>query len=105
MNLIIDRDEAKLYLRIDGNEDDILLDTLIAAAEEYIKNATGKEFDNSNRLAKLLCLVLITDWYENRAQTDKISEKYRFTVQTILGQLKYRPEEEAGDGDAGEQAE
>lgn len=105
MYMIVTLEEAKLYLRIDGNEDDILLDTLIAAAEEYIKNATGKEFDNSSRLAKLLCLVLITDWYENRAQTDKISEKYRFTVQTILGQLKYRPEEEAGDGDAGEQAE
>jgi len=103
--MIVTLEEAKLYLRVDGDDDDVLITSLIQAAEEYIKNATGKTFDSSNSLAKLLCLVLITDWYENRAQTDKISEKYRFTVQTILGQLKYRPEEEAGDGDAGEQAE
>lgn len=103
--MIVTLDEAKLYLRVDGNDDDDLITMLIKAAEEYIKSATGKEYDGTNNLAKLLCLVLITDWYENREQSDKISEKYRFTVQTILAQLKYQPEQEAGDDNAGEQAE
>lgn len=100
--MIVTLEEAKQWIRVDGNHDDALILIIITAAEEYLKNATGKEYDSTNRLARLLCFVLITDWYENREQIGNISGKYRFTVQAILAQLKYRPEQEAGDGGAGQ---
>ena len=58
--------ETKEYLRVDGDEEDTLITSLIAAAQEYLKNATGKTFENTNELARLFCLVLVVDWYESR---------------------------------------
>ena len=41
---IITLEEVKVYARIDMEDDDSLLETLIESAEEYLKNATGKEY-------------------------------------------------------------
>jgi uncharacterized phage protein (predicted DNA packaging) len=92
--MIVSLDEAKNWLRIDFNEDDALLTTLIGAAEEYLQNATGIEYDNSNHLAKLFCMVLISDWYENRELIGKASEQVRPIINSILMQLTY-----GGDGE------
>ena len=40
--------EVKQYARIDIDEDDPLLETLIVSAEEYLKNATGKEYPETD---------------------------------------------------------
>jgi uncharacterized phage protein (predicted DNA packaging) len=89
--MIIDTEEAKTWLRIDNNEEDALIDLLIGAAEEYLKNATGKIISPpvSNQ-ARLFCLVLVTDWYENRELIGtKPSEKVRHSIQSMLTQLIY----------------
>jgi uncharacterized phage protein (predicted DNA packaging) len=91
--MIVSLEEAKNWARIDdGDESTVAL--LIDAAEIYLKNATGKQFDSTNNQAKLFCLVLVTDWYENRELMGvKVSEKVRFSIQSILAQLRY-----GGDG-------
>ena len=45
---IITLEEVKEYARIDIDEDDALLETMIAAAEEYLRNATGKEYPETD---------------------------------------------------------
>jgi uncharacterized phage protein (predicted DNA packaging) len=94
MVMIITLEETKQYLRIDGSESDVLIMSLIEAAEIYLQNATGNQFDSTNPLAKLFCWVLITDWYENREHTGKASEKTRPIVESMLAQLRhcYQPE-------------
>ncbi len=87
--MIVTLDEAKEWLRIDVEEDDQLINTLALAAESYLKNATGITYDSTNELAKLFCLVLIVDWYENREMMGKASEKVRHTINSILMQLSY----------------
>ena len=47
-NMIITLKEVKEYARIDIDEDNSLLETLIVAAEEYLKNATGKEYPETD---------------------------------------------------------
>jgi uncharacterized phage protein (predicted DNA packaging) len=90
--LILTIEEAKEWLRIDGDYENTTIQMLINAAELYIKNATGKTFDSTNELAKLFCLVLVTDWYENRELVgQKPSDKVRFTIQSMLAQLRYAP--------------
>lgn len=84
--MIVSLKEAKQYLRIDGDYDDELIKSLILAAEVYLKNATSIEYDSANSLARLFCLVMITDWYENRTQVGAVSDKMRFTVQSLLAQ-------------------
>lgn len=63
--LIVTLEEAKKYLKVDNDIEDTTIQDLIDAAEEFIKNATGKTFDGTNKLAKFVIRVLITDWHEN----------------------------------------
>lgn len=89
--MIINLNEAKSFLRIDTDDENSDIQSLIDASELYLKNATGKEFDSTNALAKLYCKVLITDLYDNRGlmADSKASEKVRFTLSSIMMQLQY----------------
>ena len=99
MPQLVTIEEVKQYLRVDGTEEDAFLTSLIAAAQVYLYNATGNQFDETNHLAKLFCLVLITDWYENREHTGRPGDTVRPIVASILAQLAhcYAPPE--GDGE------
>lgn len=59
---------VKQYLRIDEQYDyeDVLFNHLIGTAKEYIKSATGKEFDQKLNVHKQILLLLVSNWYENR---------------------------------------
>lgn len=89
--MIVTLDEAKTWLKVDYSEEDSDIQFLVDSSEVYLKNATGKDFDNTNPLAKLYCRVLISDWYENRGLMvdNKTSDKVRFTLQSIMMQLQY----------------
>ena len=64
-------DEAKLYLRVDGSDDDSVISALIEAAtglaETRLRRATVDEVPADLRMA--VC-VIIAYWYENRTATD-----------------------------------
>lgn len=82
--------ETKEYLRVDGDEEDTLITSLIAAAESYLINATGRSFESSNNIARLFCLVLVVDWYENRTLgVGRAGEAVRPVLDSMLAQLNY----------------
>lgn len=81
--MIIDLEEAKEWLRVDGTDDDSTIQTLIGAAELKLKEGTGITYDSSNNIAKLFCLKCITDWYENRLPTNVIDNTL-ISLMTIL---------------------
>lgn len=88
--MIISLEEAKTYLRVDNSEEDDLIENLIEAAKVYLDNATGNTFDGSNYLARLFCLTLVTDWYENRGLVvGKVGEEIRPVINSLLVQLNY----------------
>lgn len=89
--MILTLEEAKRFLKVDYDDEDEYIGELINASEQYLKNATGKEFDSNNSLAKLYCKVLINEWFKDRGliQDSKTSDKVRFTLQSILRQLEY----------------
>ncbi|MEE6183175.1 head-tail connector protein [Bacillus pretiosus] len=86
--MVLTLEEAKKYLRVDGDEEDELITSFIAAAEIYIKNATSKNVDLKSELAKLAARILIAHWYENREVVGK-AEQLAFSLQSILVQLQY----------------
>ncbi|SNV67363.1 head-tail connector protein [Clostridium cochlearium] len=93
--MLITLKETKEYLRVGGDEDDSLIESLINVSEEYLKNATGKTFNSTNPLARLFCLVLVVDWYENRGLTaGKVGQKIRPVIDSMLAQLNYCYSEE-----------
>lgn len=90
--MIISLNEAKEFLRIESDYivEDNFITSLIAAAETYIKNATGKTFNNTNELAKLATKILLSHWYENRQIDANTSlSRISFSLDCILTQLTY----------------
>lgn len=89
--MILELEETKKYLKVDFDDEDILIESLISASELYIKNATGKDFGHNNPLAVLYCKVLVYEWYKDKSlmAESKVSEKVKFTLQSILVQLQY----------------
>ena len=101
---IITLEEVKGYARIDIDEDDQLLETLIASAEEYLRNATGKEYpekdENGSKinyeLEKIYLQVLVAHWYEQRSPTGNgkgtyaggVVEDFSFMAKSIMLQLQ-----------------
>lgn len=81
-------DELKDYLRIDGEEEDAFLASLISAAKQYIKNGTGSTVDEKNELHKLAVNLLATHWYENREAIGK-ADTLAFSLQSIFMQMTY----------------
>ncbi|AJO22882.1 head-tail connector protein [Weizmannia coagulans] len=92
--MIIELNEAKDWLRVDTENDDARITSLMAAAEQYLTNATGKTFDSTNELARLFCLTLLTDWYDNTGLSGtEPSQQMRPIIQSMLLQLTYCEDE------------
>ena len=93
---IITLKEIKEYARIDIDEDDPLLETLIAAAEEYLSDLTGKEYpetDENGRminyaLEKIYLQLLIAYWYEKRTPAGGVGEDFSFMTKSLMLQLQ-----------------
>lgn len=93
--MIITLEETKQWLRVDGDEEDAVITLLINSAEGYLKTAVDRVFDSTNGQAKHFCLVLVTDWYENREMIgdqrlvgSSPSERVRYSIQSMLLQLQ-----------------
>lgn len=83
-------DEVKSYLRIDYEEDDIFLSSLIEVSEEYIDSCVGTEYKTDEKAIKLASLLqkkLIADMFENRGTEILNSTKRDTIVTSILDKL------------------
>lgn len=82
-------DDVKAYLRIDTDEDDIIIETMMQATEQYITDSVGF-YDEENPKIKMLYWLIMQDFYENRALAVKESDKQRLShvVSTIVMQLQ-----------------
>lgn len=83
----------KGYLKIDTDDEDILITSLQKAAEEYLTNA-GVIKNYTKELYKLAVLMLISHWYENRriVVVGSISKEIEMSLSPLILQLKYTQE-------------
>jgi len=80
-------EELKLFLRIDGNDEDLLIQSLQSAAEEFMLNAGV--YKNYDKFLYILSIkMLVGHWYENRSALGK-ADKLSFSLDSIILQLKY----------------
>lgn len=86
----MDLEELKLFLKIDGDEEDELIEGLQLGAEEYLTNA-GIIKNYKKGLYKLAIKILVSHWYENRSVgiIGHHVSKIGFGLDTIITQLKY----------------
>ena len=58
-------EDVKLYLRIDGDEEDALIQSMMQAGAEYIRSAVGK-YDDTDPTAQILLAAIVQNMYDNR---------------------------------------
>lgn len=94
--------EVKEYARIDIDDDDQLIKTFIIGAEQYLKNATGKDYpeidEEGNKanyeLEKIYLKLLIAYWYEQRspviakANKFEVGEEFGYMTKSLMLQLQ-----------------
>lgn len=90
----MDKQKVKEYLRVDVDEDDGIIEQMMAAAENYIIAAVGK-YDSSNEKANMLFMALVQDLYDNRTLmiTEQQKKRMSYTFASIILQLQLQYQE------------
>ena len=84
--------EIKDYLRVDFDDDDSLLNTIILAGKEYIINAIGY-VDMSKASFKVLLYTICADLYERRSYLiDKVIQTNKI-INSLILQLQLAKED------------
>lgn len=84
--------DVKLYLRIDGDEEDALIQKMMQAGEEYIRSTVG-EYDDTDPTAQILMAAIVQNMYDNRElmQSEQQTKKrIEYTFQSIILQLRVK---------------
>ena len=87
--------DVKLYLRIDGDAEDSLLQACMAAAESYLVSAVSSYETNYEASADyaakadLVSLALISEMYRNRDPSNDGRADYPFYIRSQITQLQY----------------
>ena len=67
--MIITLEQAKGYLRVDGNEEDTLIELLLNSAQNLCQDVTRlneSEFESAGEVAKIAVLFALGYFYEHR---------------------------------------
>ena len=91
--------DVKAYLRIDEDADDMVLEVMMQATEQYIRDAVGF-YEEENPKIKMLYWLVIQDFYENRVLVVKEADKQRLScvVSSIVMQLQTEALLKEGEG-------
>ena len=80
-------DDVKLYLRVDGQDEDSVIQGLIEAAKQYIQTGTGVTFSETNARHLLTLKMIVAHLYDHRGLAGSDSEM-PFTVTAQLLQIE-----------------
>lgn len=93
-------DFAKNYLRVDYDNDDVLIQMMINAAQSYIQSFLNQKFTEFEEVPTeftIAALTLVSQWYEQRAiaaESNAHEQLYSFTG-LLSQQRKFIDEGEA----------
>ena len=85
-------EDIKSYLRIDGDEEDSLLRTMIDAGQEFIRSAVG-EYDDTDSTAQVLLAAVVQNMYDNRElmqSEQQVKKRIEYTFQSMILQLRMK---------------
>lgn len=86
--MLITLDEAKVWLRVDQDEDDPIITTIINAVPVYIEAATGLTESEQEKepLCKTAAQFLIRLWYEG----DLVTDRHERTLAALIKSIKLK---------------
>ena len=80
-------DDVKLYLRVDGTDEDSAIRGMIDAAKVFIKSGTGVTFQEADARHLMTLKILVAHWYDNRGLIGSAVE-LPFTITAQLVQIE-----------------
>ena len=83
--MIVTLAEAKEYLRVDGEDEDALIETLLKAAQglcEDVSRLETAEFELAGEVAKIAVLFTLGYFYEHREEADH--KNLSLTLRSLL---------------------
>lgn len=86
--MLVTVDEAKLYLRLDGTEEDALIQTLLETAESLCQYIVRTDFDEMEEVPEIVKVGIcygVTYLYENRekADFDELTRMLKFLLYSV----------------------
>lgn len=81
-------EETKLFLRIDGDDDNAFINLITNAARKYIEKQIG-ELNEEDPRVKMLILGLVSNMYTKRLLTVEKDEKVQYVMNTMIMQLQF----------------
>jgi uncharacterized phage protein (predicted DNA packaging) len=91
-------DSTKLFLRVDGTDDDDVIQALIDAASDFVKNGAGVTVAETDPQSVMVMQMIVAWWYEDRNPAKSASaasiQTCPWSIRAQLTQLAYR-----GDSD------
>lgn len=92
--MTIDLEAVKAYCRIDGDEEDTLLLSLIDAAKDYLDGSGIHEPEEDNPLYALCVNAIVLDYYDHRGMAEAGTMTRIPGLDNAIVQLKLRAEAE-----------
>ncbi|MDD3420623.1 MAG: head-tail connector protein [Candidatus Gastranaerophilales bacterium] len=91
MSLSLELTSVKDYLRIDNDDEDVLIGGLISTVKQLIKEQTGVEYSASDETYNMCGLIYVSHLYENRAAVaDKSISEVPFSLSCFLNLISLR---------------
>ena len=91
--MIVTIAEAKEYLRVDTDDEDALLETLIKAAEQLccdVARLEVKEYESAGEVAKIAVLYTLRNFYQNREESDQKELTLEVTIRELSERIRAR---------------
>lgn len=75
-------------MRIDHDDDDSLLETMLSAAQSFIQSYLKQKFTDFEEIPSeftIACLALVSHWYERREiQPEKVTKELNYVFSGLL---------------------
>lgn len=78
-------ENVKLFLRVDGTDNDDIINDLIEYAMAYVQRTTGQTVDLVDPLNRMAIKLLVRHWFDGN------DEDVPYGINSILTQIKYSP--------------
>lgn len=83
--------EIKAYLRITHNVDDAFIESLVGISKAFIKEQTGVDFVEGDKVFEQCVLFMVAHLYDNRASvTEKATTEIPYTLDALLRHIRIR---------------
>lgn len=91
--------DVKDYLGIDFADDatDRLVSAMVSTVDAYMKGALGASYPADDERVKMVAKIIISDLYDHRDLSDKVSGATRRLVDSMLQQVRLEMRS-AGEG-------